>query len=409
MSQIFDCVSALGNQVSYERKEDFDINKVTIDKYDMRKNRAQSSTDKLADDIRQRGQIEYVHIAITENEYHLLASYTRYFALKQLGRKTIRAVLCKNLSEAEIHSIITGTNDFRIDPSNWDRICNIANFHTNNPDIPVRGLSKTYSGDTLCSIFGLKKSVLYYYLLAHKFISENKILKKFIDNNPDLPTPIFIGIYSVRKLIKSDDDTQKLIDIIGRDPNARIDELVNNVRLTVGSSSYGFLAKQKGTPSIIGISKEYQGYNPEMMSTNADNYIDEEKHENTQWRKAEIYLREQLEKIDGVAKVIDVSKENRGYDLEMICSNGDKYYVEAKKVPSLNEPFTMTDRERSFASNERDKYIIALIIMSDEEVKYIRYIQDPINKIDYEQVIKVVTWKSKSYDKYASSEIQFNK
>ncbi|MDO9559687.1 MAG: ParB N-terminal domain-containing protein [Syntrophales bacterium] len=163
MQQNIDQASTYLSQVSYERKEDFDINKITISKYDMRKNRLQGNIDDLADNIRLRGQIEYVHIAIIENDYHLLAGYTRYFALKQLGRKTIRTILYKNLSEEEIQSIVTGTNDLRIDPSNWDRICNIADFSINNPDILIY-TTKAKPEKTLCSIFGLNKSIIYAYM-----------------------------------------------------------------------------------------------------------------------------------------------------------------------------------------------------------------------------------------------------
>ncbi|MDO9559086.1 MAG: ParB/RepB/Spo0J family partition protein, partial [Syntrophales bacterium] len=142
MQQNIDQASTNLSQVSYERKEDFEIDKVVTSKYDMRKNRSQISIDNLAEDIRQRGQIEYVHIAIIENDYHLLAGYTRYFALKQLGRKTIRAILYRNLSEEQIQSIVTGTNDLRVDPTTWDRICNIANFYIKNPDISIRSIRK---------------------------------------------------------------------------------------------------------------------------------------------------------------------------------------------------------------------------------------------------------------------------
>lgn len=372
MSELIDQFSTNVNQITYRRKEDFDINEIVFDKYDMRKNRSQRSIDDLAENIRLRGQIEYVHIAIIENKYHLLAGYTRYFALKKLGRKTIRAILYTNLSEEEIQSIITGTNDLRIDPTNWDKICNIANFHINNPEIPLY-TSKSKSEKTLCTIFGLNKSMIYNHIGAYELISKNKILKVFIEVNPDLFTPLFAGLYSVKKLIKSDDDTRIIIDILKNGHVATQADFVNYVKNVLGKKSHT-------------LSKS---------------------HENQKWRKSETYLKGQLENISGVVKVIDVSKQDTGYDFEVRCKNGDIYYVEAKKVSSLDESFKMTDRERSFAISEKEKYILALVVMPDEEIKYIRYIQNPMNKIEYERVIEKVSWKSGNYDKHVISEIHF--
>ncbi len=82
------------------------------------------------------------------------------------------------------------------------------------------------------------------------------------------------------------------------------------------------------------------------------------------WRDVErtaILILEQLK-----YKVIDVSKKNLGYDLEVINSKGETKYIEVKKINKPNEDFLITDNEM-FASRQKGiSYFLLLIVQSGD-------------------------------------------
>lgn len=92
-----------------------------------------------------------------------------------------------------------------------------------------------------------------------------------------------------------------------------------------------------------------------------------------QWRSAEKNAEEFMRSLKGVSNVVDVSKANLGYDLEVRLENGRTIYVEIKSVSFLSEPFRLTNNEYSSAHSYGDDYFVALVINGDPfQIKLIR-------------------------------------
>ena len=85
------------------------------------------------------------------------------------------------------------------------------------------------------------------------------------------------------------------------------------------------------------------------------------------WRKAEL-LAADLFKSQGMI-VEDVSKQNRGYDLELRTDEGVNAFVEVKLLRTKDEEFRLTDNEIYVAREKKEQYWILLLIQPDPNDK----------------------------------------
>ena len=65
-------------------------------------------------------------------------------------------------------------------------------------------------------------------------------------------------------------------------------------------------------------------------------------------------------------KVVDVSKKNLGYDLEVIDQEGETKFIEVKKINKAGDDFLITDNEMFTARQKGISYYLLLIVQSGE-------------------------------------------
>ncbi|GIS01428.1 MAG: hypothetical protein CM15mP102_22480 [Flavobacteriales bacterium] len=63
-------------------------------------------------------------------------------------------------------------------------------------------------------------------------------------------------------------------------------------------------------------------------------------------------------------KVVDVSKKNLGYDLEVINQDGEIKFIEVKKINKAGDDFLITDNEMFTARQKGISYYLLLIVQS---------------------------------------------
>jgi len=114
------------------------------------------------------------------------------------------------------------------------------------------------------------------------------------------------------------------------------------------------------------------------------------------WRSVEVNLVSFLQLDESIDKVVDVSKSNLGYDIE-IYRGSDKEYIEVKSVERIGGTISITNNEYSTANEFKEKYILAIASQTNEGLE-VCFIKDPLNNLD---LIKRVTrweWICDSYE-----------
>ncbi len=124
------------------------------------------------------------------------------------------------------------------------------------------------------------------------------------------------------------------------------------------------------------------------------------------WRSAEINVKEWFSSHPKVLTSKDVSKSNVGYDVEVKLKNGDEYYIEVKSVSSFNEPFEITNNEYAIGSQLKEKYIIACVSSSSENIINVMFIKNPIKHLFFEKRIKNISWLCEDYIEHLSGSIE---
>lgn len=115
----------------------------------------------------------------------------------------------------------------------------------------------------------------------------------------------------------------------------------------------------------------------------------------SKWRSAEKNLASCLENDDGVLKVIDVSKSNLGYDLEVYTPKGT-LCIEVKSVKKMGETISITNNEYSTANQLTDQYMIAIVKQSDDEIE-VCFISNPINMLSLTKRVTQWEWIADEY------------
>ena len=168
---------------SYIRFEpEFDISPKNLNtkKYQVRKtSRTVSEIEDLKNRIELQGQIEPIQIAVLNDKNYLIAGEGRVLALRQLDRPA-KAIVYHGLSEEQILKISFGSNECRLEMSDWDKTVSIGNYF--EKDTMVSKDDPT-DPNSLVSIFGLNKSSIYNYLKIWNFYKEKEIFHDFFNKN----------------------------------------------------------------------------------------------------------------------------------------------------------------------------------------------------------------------------------
>jgi hypothetical protein len=152
---------------------DFDISPKNLDTktYQIRKTKRDSAViEEMKNSIELQGQVEPIQITICDGVNYLIAGEGRVLALRRLDRPA-KALVYEGLSEDDILKISFGTNECRLEMSEWDRINSIGNYYEKNPDVSKDDPSDKKS---LVSVFGLNKSSIYSYLKLWKFYKDKE-------------------------------------------------------------------------------------------------------------------------------------------------------------------------------------------------------------------------------------------
>lgn len=115
----------------------------------------------------------------------------------------------------------------------------------------------------------------------------------------------------------------------------------------------------------------------------------------SKWRAAETNLAAFLEIDEDVKKVIDVSKSNLGYDLEVQRSNRTDY-IEVKSVDKLGSTISLTNNEYSTAHELKDSYILAIVKQTNDGLE-VCYIKNPIDTLQLTKRVTRCEWICDSY------------
>lgn len=89
--------------------------------------------------------------------------------------------------------------------------------------------------------------------------------------------------------------------------------------------------------------------------------------------------------------VKNVEKKNQGYSVISTDSNGNEFYITAKTVGDLEEPFNLSESEYKSAQIHADNYKVYLFTTNTSNIKY-DVISNPIKKLCVEKHVKEWEW-----------------
>lgn len=157
-----------------------------------------------------------------------------------------------------------------------------------------------------------------------------------------------------------------------------------------------YFVKKLGIPIEINFSKELKVIDKKIRN-DVDTFIPDESFKNIikynnslkKWRSVETNLAAFLETEEDIDKVLDVSKSNLGYDLE-VYRGSDIQYIEIKSVDSMGITISMTNNEYSSANELKDKYILAIVKQSNDSLE-VCFIKNPIQNLNL--IKRVTRWE----------------
>ncbi len=115
------------------------------------------------------------------------------------------------------------------------------------------------------------------------------------------------------------------------------------------------------------------------------------------WRSVEKNLASFIELEDNVKSVIDVSKSNLGYDIEVHYNDNTIKYIEVKSVERLGSAISLTNNEYSTANELKEDYLLAIVNQTDNKMS-VCYIKNPISVLSLIKRITRWEWICDDYD-----------
>lgn len=193
----------------------FDISPANLDTktFQIRKTRRDAADiEDLKNRIETQGQVEAIQIVIKDGKNYLIAGEGRVMALRQLDRPA-KALVYEGLTEEEILKISFGSNEGRLEMSEWDRTISIGEYFDKDPLVSK---DDTSDPNSLISVFGLNKSSIYSYLKMWGFY---KNIPAFHDFYSKFRCPLYVLSGVVEVLIdyaEKIDSYDAVIDILKR-------------------------------------------------------------------------------------------------------------------------------------------------------------------------------------------------
>ncbi len=193
----------------------FDISPTNLDTktYQIRKTRRDGShIEDLKNRIESQGQVEAIQVVIKDGKNYLIAGEGRVLALRQLNRPA-KAIVYEGLSDEEILKISFGSNEGRLEMSEWDRTISIGEYFDKDPMVSKDDPSDSNS---LVSIFGLNKSSIYSYLKMWSFYKDIPAFHEFYSK---FRCPLYVlgGVVEVlAEYAEKIDSYDAVIDILRR-------------------------------------------------------------------------------------------------------------------------------------------------------------------------------------------------
>lgn len=122
----------------------------------------------------------------------------------------------------------------------------------------------------------------------------------------------------------------------------------------------------------------------------------------SKWRSAEQQCVDIEESFGN--KAVHVGNKNLGYDVESITPKGEYRYIEVKLLSSDKGSFTMTNNEYSAAHQYGNDYFMCIIIQNETMLK-VTYIQNPLEKLLLEKRVRQWEWYCEAFtgDEYIFS------
>ncbi len=113
------------------------------------------------------------------------------------------------------------------------------------------------------------------------------------------------------------------------------------------------------------------------------------------WRSAEENAMEVLN-LNGF-KLIDVSKQNVGFDYEGFDPDGNEIQIEVKSITMIGQAFKLTNNEIAVAQDKGDSYYIAIVRQLENFIE-IALIPDPIKNLVFNRQCIQWIWECSNYD-----------
>lgn len=115
----------------------------------------------------------------------------------------------------------------------------------------------------------------------------------------------------------------------------------------------------------------------------------------TRWRAAEEVCCDLEERFGNI--VIDVSKQNLGYDILSQTSSGEKRYIEVKSVNRIGDMVTMTNNEYTTAIQYGKQYYLCIVAQQRGPITVV-YVQDPLKNARLEKRVRMWEWTLENYN-----------
>lgn len=147
---------------------------------------------------------------------------------------------------------------------------------------------------------------------------------------------------------------------------------------------------------LLDAKKNDHVFNDDVGVKIVENVKIDAKKEIKKWRSAEKNVAAILELSDNVEKVIDVSLQNLGYDLEAVLIDGSKRYYEVKSVGSLHDSFSITNNEYTVANVNRDNYYLAIANEMENTIQ-VCFIKNPIQTLGFTRRVTRWEWLCEEY------------
>lgn len=147
-------------------------------------------------------------------------------------------------------------------------------------------------------------------------------------------------------------------------------------------------------PDVQDRSDQGSAYKPPLRSPQQGLGVDARHIHLRKWRTAEQQVLQLL--VAAGWELVDVSKQNLGYDLEGRNRGGETAYVEVKSLGRIGEPFIMTTNERAVANEKGSAYYIALVHQTGREL-HLCLIRDPVSKLEMTRQCRHWVWFCDDY------------